>query len=108
MSKIASAPFADLDRFLALGAARGVKIVEDAACAIGSRYRGRPIGGHSEMACFSFHPRKIITTGEGGMITTDNVIHAERLRLLRQHGMSASDLARHSARRTSWGARLSA
>ena len=63
---------ADLDRFLAIGARRRVKILEDAACAIGSRYKDRPIGGHSEMACFSFHPRKVITTGEGGVITTNN------------------------------------
>ncbi len=89
---------ADLDRFLAIGARRGVKILEDAACAIGSRYKDRPIGGHSEMACFSFHPRKVITTGEGGVITTNNRAHAERLRLLRHHGMSISDTTRHSSK----------
>lgn len=89
---------ADLDRFLAIGAKHGVKILEDAACAIGARYKGRPIGGHSEMACFSFHPRKVITTGEGGMVTTNNPDHARRLRLLRQHGMSIPDTVRHSAR----------
>jgi len=89
---------ADLDRFLELGGRRGVQIVEDAACAIGSRYEGRPIGGHTEMACFSFHPRKVLTTGEGGMITTNNSSHAQRLRLLRQHGMSVPDTSRHSAR----------
>lgn len=89
---------ADMDRFLQVGGRRGVKIVEDAACAIGSCYKGRPIGGHSEMACFSFHPRKVLTTGEGGMITTNNARHAERLRLLRQHGMSVTDTARHAAR----------
>jgi dTDP-4-amino-4,6-dideoxygalactose transaminase len=86
---------ADLDRFLAIGARHNLKIVEDAACAIGSRYQGRPIGGHTEMACFSFHPRKIITTGEGGMITTNNPEYARHLRLLRQHGMSVSDVVRH-------------
>lgn len=89
---------ADMDRFNALGRKHGVKILEDAACAIGSRYKGRPIGGHSEMACFSFHPRKIITTGDGGMITTNNAEYAERLRLLRQHGMSLSDAERHRAK----------
>ena len=73
----------DIDQFLAIGKKHGIKILEDAACAIGSRYRRRPIGGHSEMACFSFHPRKIITTGEGGMITTNNAEYASRLRLLR-------------------------
>ena len=89
---------ADMDRFNAIGREHGVRILEDAACAIGSRYRGTPIGGHSEMACFSLHPRKVITTGEGGMITTNNPAYAERLRLLRQHGMSVSDTARHGSK----------
>lgn len=88
----------DLDRFHEIGRRRGVAIVEDAACAIGSRYKGRPIGGHSELVCFSFHPRKVITTGEGGMITTNNPRHAARLRLLRQHGMSVPDTVRHAAK----------
>ena len=90
---------ADIDRFIALGEKHGVKILEDAACAIGSRYRGSPIGGHTEMACFSFHPRKVITTGEGGMIATNNAKHAKRLRLLRQHGMSVPDTVRHAEKR---------
>src|SRR5207302_133006 len=89
---------ADIDQFLVIGEEHGVKILEDAACAIGSRYKGNPIGGHSEMACFSFHPRKVITTGEGGMVTTNNGEYAQRLRLLRQHGMSVSDSARHGAK----------
>jgi len=88
---------ADIDAFLELGKKHGVRILEDAACAIGSRYKGKPIGGHSECACFSFHPRKVITTGEGGMITTNNAVLADNLRLLRQHGMSVSDAVRHSA-----------
>ncbi|HUY33734.1 MAG TPA: DegT/DnrJ/EryC1/StrS family aminotransferase [Pirellulales bacterium] len=88
---------ADLDRFRVLGERRAIKVLEDAACALGSRYQGRPIGGHSEMACFSFHPRKVITTGEGGMITTNNRRYASRLRLLRQHGMSVPDSIRHAA-----------
>jgi dTDP-4-amino-4,6-dideoxygalactose transaminase len=88
---------ADMDRFKRLGAKYSVKILEDAACAIGSRYKGRPIGGHSEMACFSFHPRKVLTTGEGGAITTDNPAYVERLKLLRQHGMGTSDAVRHAA-----------
>lgn len=89
---------ADIDALVMLGDKYGVKVVEDAACAIGSRYKGRPIGGHTEMACFSFHPRKVITTGEGGVITTNNSEYAQRLRLLRQHGMSVSDVVRHQAR----------
>ncbi|MBN1911667.1 MAG: DegT/DnrJ/EryC1/StrS family aminotransferase [Pirellulales bacterium] len=79
---------ADLDRLLDLGKRHGLAVFEDAACALGSRYRGQPIGGHSELACFSFHPRKVITTGEGGMITTRRRDLAARLRLLRNHGMS--------------------
>jgi dTDP-4-amino-4,6-dideoxygalactose transaminase len=90
---------ADIDRFQDLGRRRKLAVLEDAACAIGSRYKGRPIGGHGAMACFSFHPRKVLTTGEGGMILTDDATQAARLRLLRQHGMSVSDLARHAADR---------
>jgi dTDP-4-amino-4,6-dideoxygalactose transaminase len=74
-------------------------VIEDAACAIGSEYSGKRIGApHSWMACFSFHPRKILTTGEGGMITTNDEKLASRLRPLRQHGMTVSDVARHSAK----------
>jgi len=90
---------AEIDRFLNIGAKHGIKILEDAACAIGSRYKGRPIGSHSELVCFSFHPRKVISTGEGGMITTNNPEYARQLRLLRQHGMSVPDTVRHAAKR---------
>jgi perosamine synthetase len=89
---------ADIDAFLEIGRRHNLKIFEDAACALGSRYKDRPIGAHTEMACFSFHPRKVICTGDGGMITTNNPEYAEQLRLLRQHGMNVSDTARHSAR----------
>jgi perosamine synthetase len=76
----------------------GLIVIEDAACAIGSEYEGKRIGSpYSSMACFSFHPRKILTTGEGGMITTADGEAAARMRRLRQHGMNVSDLARHSA-----------
>ena len=70
---------ADLDRLAPL-AAQGMPIVEDAACAIGSTYKGRPVGSHGNLACFSFHPRKTISTGEGGMLTTDDAEVAERAR----------------------------
>lgn len=90
---------ADIDRFLALGDKYGLKIYEDCACAIGSRYKGQPVGGHTELACFSLHPRKIITTGDGGVITTNNAAYAARLKTLRQHAMSISDTARHGAAR---------
>ena len=88
----------DVDRFVALGKRRGIHILEDAACAIGSRYKGRAVGGDGVMACFSFHPRKVLTTGEGGMITTNDAALAERLRLLRQHGMSVRDTERHTSK----------
>lgn len=88
---------ADMDAFFALGERHGVTIVEDAACAIGATYRGRPIGSLPSLACFSLHPRKVITTGEGGMIAVQDPAVAERLRRLRAHGMDASDLARHTA-----------
>ncbi len=88
---------ADMDAFLELGNRYGVAIVEDAACAIGASYKGRPVGSISPIACFSLHPRKVITTGEGGMITVRDPAVADRLRRLRAHGMDVSDLARHNA-----------
>jgi dTDP-4-amino-4,6-dideoxygalactose transaminase len=73
-------------------------VVEDAACAIGAEYHGERIGlPHAAIACFSFHPRKVLTTGEGGMITTADAELAARMRRLRQHGMTVSDLARHGS-----------
>ena len=89
---------ADMDPFLELAEAHGLALVEDAACAIGARYKGRPIGSLGPLACFSLHPRKVITTGEGGMIAVHDPEVAERLRQLRQHAMDVSDLARHGAR----------
>jgi perosamine synthetase len=89
---------ADMDAFIELGERYGVAIVEDAACAVGALYRGRPIGSLGPLACFSLHPRKVITTGEGGMIAVNDSEVAARLRRLRQHAMDVSDLARHNAR----------
>jgi perosamine synthetase len=89
---------ADLYAILDIANRRGLKVIEDAACAIGSEYQGKRIGApHAEVACFSFHPRKVLTTGEGGMITTADSELAARLRRLRQHAMTVSDLARHSS-----------
>ena len=88
---------ADMDRFLELGERHGVAIVEDAACAIGALYKDRPVGSLGPLTCFSLHPRKVITTGEGGMITLQDADVAARLRRLRAHGMSVSDLDRHAA-----------
>ncbi|WP_232376204.1 DegT/DnrJ/EryC1/StrS family aminotransferase [Amycolatopsis aidingensis] len=86
---------ADVD---ALRAACGdIPVLEDAACAVGSVYRDRPVGQGAPMAAWSFHPRKLLTTGEGGMITTDDPELAARLRRLREHGMSVSAADRHAA-----------
>ena len=88
----------DLDEISEIASRHGLIVIEDAACAIGSEYKGQRIGHpHSLMACFSFHPRKILTTGEGGMVTTTDSRMAARLRRMRQHAMNVSDLARHSA-----------
>ncbi len=89
---------ADMDAFEILAAQHGLTIVEDAACAIGAEHRGRPIGSLGHLACFSLHPRKVITCGEGGMITTQDRSVAERLRRLRQHAMDKSALDRHAAK----------
>jgi perosamine synthetase len=88
---------ADMDAFEALAAEHGLAIVEDAACAIGAEHRGRPIGSLGNLACFSLHPRKVITCGEGGMIAVSDPLVAERLRRLRQHAMDKSALDRHAA-----------
>ncbi|MGC5020491.1 DegT/DnrJ/EryC1/StrS family aminotransferase [Micromonospora sp. DT47] len=75
----------------------GVGLVEDAACAAGSTAYGQPVGAGAHIAAWSFHPRKIITTGEGGMVTVDDVDLAARLRRLREHGMNISAADRHAS-----------
>lgn len=82
---------ADIDAIAKL--APGVPVVEDAACAAGSHYRGRSAGSLGVAAAFSFHPRKSITTGEGGMVTTDDDALAKRVRVLRNHGATAPSSA---------------
>lgn len=89
---------ADLDAMRALCDPQGITVVEDAACAAGSTYHGRPAGAGAAIATFSFHPRKLLTTGEGGMITTSDADLAARLRRLREHGMDVSAAARHLER----------
>jgi dTDP-4-amino-4,6-dideoxygalactose transaminase len=88
---------ADMDAFFEIAERHGVAIVEDAACALGALYKGRPVGSLGPLSCFSLHPRKVITTGEGGMIAVQDPEVAARLRRLRAHGMDMSDLARHNA-----------
>jgi perosamine synthetase len=89
---------ADMDPINALAAKHGIAVIEDAACATGAEYKGKPVGSGANLACFSFHPRKVITTGEGGMITVNDPEVAARLRRLRQHSMDVSDLVRHDAK----------
>lgn len=92
----------DLSAIVAIGRAHGIAVIEDAACAIGSRILidgewcsiGRPQG---DVVCFSFHPRKVVTTGEGGMLTTANPDFDRFFRLARQHGMSVPDTVRHAS-----------
>jgi len=92
----------DLSEILAIANCHGLRLIEDAACAIGSEIEwdgefekiGRPRG---DVACFSFHPRKIMSTGDGGMLTTANAEWDAKFRLLRQHGMSVPDTVRHGS-----------
>ncbi len=92
----AGAP-ADIDAMHRLCDPREIVVIEDAACAIGSTYRGELIGRHSALVAFSFHPRKLVTTGEGGMLTVADPDTALRARRLREHGMSASAAERHAS-----------
>lgn len=88
---------ADLGRILQIAKKNKLHVIEDAACALGSVYKGRKIGSFGELICFSFHPRKVLTTGEGGMIVTNNKSLADNLRILRHQGMLVSDFARYKS-----------
>jgi len=90
---------ADIDAFLNICKKYNLQLIEDAACAIGSAYKGKKIGSHSDLVNFSFHPRKVISTGDGGMITTNREDYYIRLKQLRQHGMSIGDLLRHESKK---------
>jgi dTDP-4-amino-4,6-dideoxygalactose transaminase len=92
----------DLEAIVAVAAQHNLPVIEDAACASGSEilWKGewQKVGkAHGDITCFSFHPRKVITTGDGGMLTTNNPEYDAQFRLLRQHGMSVSDRVRHNA-----------
>ncbi len=97
----------DIATILQIARRYELRVIEDAACAIGAEIRldgtwqnvGRP---HGDIACFSFHPRKVITTGDGGMLTTSNVGWDRLFRLWRQHGMSVSDVVRHASQRVTF------
>jgi len=90
----------EIDAINDIARRHGLRVIEDAACSFASRNRGRPIGALADVTVFSLHARKIVTTGEGGMIVTNDDALAERLRRLRHQGMSLSDHARHGARPT--------
>jgi len=86
---------ADMSAVLSFAAKHKLSVVEDAACGFGTRYQGKHVGTLGDAGCYSFHPRKAITTGEGGMVTTNNAELAAKLRRLRDHGAAMSDLQRH-------------
>jgi dTDP-4-amino-4,6-dideoxygalactose transaminase len=88
---------ADLDAIRAVCDPRGIVVIEDAACGAGSTYRGRPVGSGADVTAWSFHPRKLLTTGEGGMLTTANPAWAARARTLREHAMSISAADRQAS-----------
>lgn len=86
---------ANMDAINAIAAKHGLWVIEDAACGFGATYKGAHVGTMSDAAAFSFHPRKAITTGEGGMVTTNRPELAETIRQLRDHGAAMSDHQRH-------------
>ena len=92
----------DLEAIVAVATKHNIPLIEDAACAIGSEIqidgRWEKIGApRGDIACFSFHPRKIVSTGDGGMLTTKNAAYDKQFKLLRQHAMSVPDTVRHGS-----------
>ena len=86
---------AEIDKIMGIAKKYNLWVIEDAACGFGSRYKNEHVGSFGNTGCFSFHPRKVITTGEGGMITTNDDDLAEKLRSMRDHGAIISDYQRH-------------
>lgn len=93
---------ADLDEMLALADRHGLVVIEDAAHALGARYKDRSVGSVSHMTTFSFHPVKHITTGEGGMVTTDDAGFDRRLRKFRTHGVDEEDRRQQGSSKGQW------
>jgi perosamine synthetase len=87
----------DMDRILDIGRRHGIRVVEDAAHALPAAYDGRTIGTIGDLTCFSFYATKTITTGEGGMVTTDNADYADRIRVMSLHGISRDAWKRYTA-----------
>lgn len=87
----------DIDDIRSFTDQLNIVVIEDAACGAGSTYKGLPVGSGAEIAAWSFHPRKLLTTGEGGMLTTSNPDWADRARHLREHAMSVSAAERHAS-----------
>jgi dTDP-4-amino-4,6-dideoxygalactose transaminase len=90
---------ADMDAIYGIARKHNLAVIEDAACALGATYKSKRVGSLGRITCFSFHPRKAVTTGEGGMIVTDDDEFAAQARVMRTHGMSVSDIDRHRANR---------
>ncbi len=86
---------ADMDAIMKIAEQYNLFVIEDAACALGSLYNSKHAGTFGNAGCFSFHPRKPITTGEGGMLTSNDLEVASKVQSLRDHGAAVSDLARH-------------
>ena len=86
---------ADMDNIMRIAQKNNLWVVEDAACGFGARYKGQHVGGFGDTGVFSFHPRKAITTGEGGMVTSKHSDLSEKIQQLRDHGAVMSDLQRH-------------
>jgi dTDP-4-amino-4,6-dideoxygalactose transaminase len=81
---------AEMNLILRVAKRHGIAVIEDAACAIGTSYAGSPVGVLGDIGCFSFHPRKVVTTGEGGMVTTNDDALAAAVRSLRNHGATGA------------------
>jgi perosamine synthetase len=92
----------EIDRILSISEAHGLTVIQDAACSLGGRFHDRPVGAWAPITIFSLHARKVVTTGEGGMIVTNDDGLADRLRRLRHQGMSLTDYQRHGTSPTTF------